>query len=39
MASLSIAFKESGYSLSELVVALTQTDAFRYRPVTVTEAP
>ncbi|WP_437876278.1 DUF1592 domain-containing protein [Sorangium sp. So ce513] len=34
MATLSTAFKESGYSLSELVVALTQTDAFRYRPVT-----
>ncbi|WP_437957556.1 DUF1592 domain-containing protein [Sorangium sp. So ce119] len=32
MAALSLAFKESGYSLSELVVALTQTDAFRYRP-------
>ncbi|WP_437590918.1 DUF1592 domain-containing protein [Sorangium sp. So ce1000] len=37
MASLSLAFKESGYSLSELVVALTQTDAFRYRPVIATE--
>ncbi|KYF81899.1 hypothetical protein BE11_14765 [Sorangium cellulosum] len=32
MAALSVAFRESGYSLSELVVALTQTDAFRYRP-------
>jgi hypothetical protein len=39
MASLSLAFKESGYSLSELVVALTQTDAFRYRPVIVPEDP
>ncbi len=39
MASLSVAFKESGYSLSELVVALSQTDAFRYRPVIVPEAP
>ncbi|WP_437532001.1 DUF1592 domain-containing protein [Sorangium sp. So ce726] len=37
MASLSLAFKDSGYSLSELVVALTQTDAFRYRPVIVPE--
>jgi hypothetical protein len=39
MAQLAVAFKESGYSLSELVVALTQTDAFRYRPVIETEAP
>lgn len=39
MAALSVAFKESGYSLSELVVALTQTDAFRYRPVIVPEEP
>ena len=37
MAALSVAFKESGYSLSELVVALTQTDAFRYRPVITPE--
>ncbi|WP_104987314.1 DUF1592 domain-containing protein [Sorangium cellulosum] len=39
MAELSVAFKESGYSLSELVVALTQTDAFRYRPVIAPEKP
>lgn len=39
MAALSVAFKESGYSLSELVVALTQTDAFRYRPVITPERP
>jgi hypothetical protein len=39
MAALSLAFKETGYSLSELVVALTQTDAFRYRPVIVPEQP
>lgn len=34
MASLAIAFRENNFSLSELVVALTRTDAFRYRPVT-----
>ncbi|WP_242515620.1 DUF1592 domain-containing protein [Sorangium cellulosum] len=39
MAALSTAFKESGYSLSELVVALAQTDAFRYRPVINPETP
>ncbi|WP_437682133.1 DUF1592 domain-containing protein [Sorangium sp. So ce131] len=39
MAELSVAFKESGYSLSELVVALTQTDAFRYRPAIAPEKP
>ncbi|XXY18277.1 DUF1592 domain-containing protein [Sorangium sp. So ce216] len=39
MATLAVAFKESGYSLSELVVALTQTDAFRYRPVINPERP
>ncbi|KYF88019.1 hypothetical protein BE20_08385 [Sorangium cellulosum] len=39
MASLSVAFQESGYSLSELVVALTRTDAFRYRPVIHPERP
>ncbi|WP_437569971.1 DUF1592 domain-containing protein [Sorangium sp. So ce542] len=39
MAALSVAFQESGYSLSELVVALTRTDAFRYRPVIHPERP
>ena len=32
MAELSIAFRDSKQSLSELIVALTQTDQFLYRP-------
>ncbi len=38
MAQLLKAFDGNQHSLSELVVALTQTDAFRYRPVVVPEA-
>ncbi len=33
MAQLKTAFSESNHSLSELLIALTQTDAFLYRPV------
>jgi hypothetical protein len=33
IASLGAAFEESGYSMKELLVALTGTDAFRYRTV------
>lgn len=32
MAKLQIAFRDAGQSLSELIVALTQTDQFLYRP-------
>lgn len=39
MARLVVAFRDSNYSLSELIVALTQTDAFLYRPVVTPEAP
>lgn len=38
MAQLLTSFKGKAYSLSELLVALTQTDAFMYRPVLSTEA-
>ncbi len=38
MAQLLTSFKGKAYSLSELLVALTQTDAFLYRPVLSTEA-
>ncbi len=37
MAQLLTSFKGKAYSLSELLVALTQTDAFMYRPVLPTE--
>ncbi|MEO8906147.1 MAG: DUF1592 domain-containing protein [Polyangiaceae bacterium] len=39
MAQLLQSFKGKAYSLSELLVALTQTDAFLYRPVQSPEAP
>jgi Protein of unknown function (DUF1592)/Protein of unknown function (DUF1588)/Protein of unknown function (DUF1595)/Protein of unknown function (DUF1587)/Protein of unknown function (DUF1585) len=39
MAQLLKSFKGNAYSLSELLVALTQTDAFLYRPVQSSEAP
>jgi hypothetical protein len=39
MARLVISFRDSQYSLSELIVALTQADAFLYRPVVTPEAP
>ncbi len=39
MAQLYKAFDAGQHGLAELVVALTQTDAFRYRPVIVPEAP
>jgi hypothetical protein len=39
MAQLLKSFKGSAYSLSDLLVALTQTDAFLYRPVLTAEAP
>jgi hypothetical protein len=32
MAELLIAFRDSKQSISELIVALTQTDQFLYRP-------
>jgi hypothetical protein len=32
---LSVAFEKSNYSIQELLVALTQTDAFLYRPTSV----
>ncbi len=38
MAQLLKAFDGKQHNLAELVVALTQTDAFRYRPVVVPEA-
>jgi Protein of unknown function (DUF1592)/Protein of unknown function (DUF1588)/Protein of unknown function (DUF1595)/Protein of unknown function (DUF1587)/Protein of unknown function (DUF1585) len=37
MAKLAIAFRDSEHSLSELIVALTQTDAFLYRPAPETK--
>jgi hypothetical protein len=39
MAQLLTSFKGKAYSLSELLVALTQTDAFLYRPIPSPEAP
>lgn len=39
MAQLAKSFKGKAYSLSELLVALTQTDAFLYLPVRSPEAP
>ena len=39
MAQLAKSFKGKAYSLSELLVALTQTDAFLYLPVQSSEAP
>ena len=39
MAALKQAFSESNHSLSELLIALTQTDAFLYRPVIAEVAP
>ncbi len=39
MAQLLQSFKGKAYSLSELLVALTQTDAFLYRPIQSPEAP
>jgi hypothetical protein len=39
LAQLAKSFKGKAYSLSELLVALTQTDAFQYLPVRSTEAP
>ena len=35
MNQLQDAFKASGYNVKELLVALTRTDAFRYRSVVV----
>ncbi len=39
IAQLAKSFKGKAYSLSELLVALTQTDAFQYLPVQSPEAP
>ena len=39
LAQLSKSFKGKAYSLSELLIALTQTDAFLYLPVRSSEAP
>jgi len=39
LAQLSKSFKGKAYSLSELLVALTQTDAFLYLPVQSPESP
>ncbi len=39
LAQLAESFKGKAYSLSELLVALTQTDAFLYLPVQSSEAP
>ena len=39
IAQLATSFKGKAYSLSELLVALTQTDAFLYLPVQSSEAP
>jgi hypothetical protein len=39
MAQLLQSFRGKAYSLSELLVALTQTDAFLYRPIQSPEAP
>jgi hypothetical protein len=39
IAQLAKSFKGTAYSLSELLVALTQTDAFQYLPARAVEAP
>ncbi|MRG92206.1 DUF1592 domain-containing protein [Polyangium spumosum] len=39
MNELQKAFEASGFNVKELLVALTQTDAFRYRRAVVTQAP
>lgn len=39
MAQLLVSFKGNAYSLSELLIGLTQTDAFLYRPIQSPEAP
>jgi len=39
LAQLATSFKGTAYSLSELLVALTRTDAFLYLPVRSSEAP
>ncbi|HKO47508.1 MAG TPA: DUF1588 domain-containing protein, partial [Polyangiaceae bacterium] len=39
LAQLATSFKGKAYSLSELLIALTQTDAFLYLPVRTSEAP
>ena len=39
LAQLSKSFKGKAYSLSELLIALTQTDAFLYLPVRSSESP
>jgi hypothetical protein len=39
IAQLAKSFKGKAYSLSELLVALTQTDAFQYLPASAAEAP
>lgn len=39
IAKLAVAFKGKAYSLSELLVALTQTDAFQYLPIQSPESP
>ena len=39
LAQLSKSFEGKAYSLSELLIALTQTDAFLYLPVRTSEAP
>jgi hypothetical protein len=39
MDSVQAAFAAADYDIKELIVALTQTDAFRYRPAVHTETP
>lgn len=39
IAQLAKSFKGKAYSLSEMLVALTQTDAFQYLPIQSSEAP
>lgn len=39
LAQLALSFKGKAYSLSELLIALTQTDAFRYLPVQGSVSP
>ncbi|MDI1446947.1 DUF1592 domain-containing protein [Polyangium sp. 6x1] len=39
MSEIQQAFAASGFNVKELLVALTQTDAFRYRRAVVTQAP
>jgi hypothetical protein len=39
LAQLAKSFKGKAYSLSELLVALTQTDAFQYLPIQSPESP